>query len=94
MSDPIPPEEWSSRIERREAGSGHVFPPRPEVVQVTASDLDERADDPAVHEGHRPSDAPTHPAPELLRPEQQPRPRWRRPAGQQDDMGEPTGPAR
>jgi V8-like Glu-specific endopeptidase len=89
MSDPIPPAEWSSRIERRGDGSGHVFPPRPEVVQVTASDLAERAGGPAVHEGYRPSDAPTHPAPELLRPEQRRRSPWRRPAGLQDDMGEP-----
>jgi hypothetical protein len=91
VPDPIPPEEWSSRIESRGEGPAHEFPPRPEVVQVTESDLAERGGGPG-HEGSRPSDAPRHATPELLRPEQQRRPLWRRPPGQQDDMGEPTGP--
>jgi hypothetical protein len=92
MSDPIPPEEWSSRIEPRDGESGHGFPPRPEVVEVTESDLADRGDGSAEHEGYRPDDAPLSPTPRLLRPEQQQRPRWRRPPGQEDDMGEPTGP--
>jgi hypothetical protein len=91
MSDPIPPDEWSSRIQRRDAESGHFFPPRPEVVEATESDLVERAHGPVEHEGHRPTDAPLRPAPQLLPPEQQRAPLWRRPPGQHDDLGEPTG---
>jgi V8-like Glu-specific endopeptidase len=96
MSDPIPPEEWSSSIERRGDGSGrgdgsdHVFPPRPEVVEVTESDLARRGDGPAEHEGYLPDDVPLSPTPELLRPEQFRPPLWRRPPGQQDDVGEPS----
>lgn len=88
--DPIPPEEWSSCIESNSDEPGHEFPPRPEVVQVTESDLGERTDGPAEHEGYSPGDAPRHPTPELLRPEQSKPPLWRRPPGQKDDVGEPT----
>lgn len=90
-SDPIPPEEWSSRIESTEQAAGHEFPPRPEVVQVTESDLAEQADGTTEHEGYWPSDAPRHSTPDLLLPEQSRPPLWRRPPGQQDDLGEPTG---
>src|SRR4051794_36955990 len=90
--DPMPPEEWSSRIESKGDGPGHEFPPRPEVVQVSESDFAERAEGPAEHEGYSPSDAPLHRTPEGPRPEQSRRPLWRRPPGQEDDLGEPTGP--
>ena len=92
MSEPIPPEEWDARVQRRAVEPGHVFPARPEVVQVTEADLAQRA---AVteSEGYRPSDMPLNPTPNLLRPEQQQRPLWRRPPGQKDDMGEPTAPS-
>jgi len=103
-SDPMPPSEWSSRIKRKGNEPSHKFPPRPEVVPVSESDLGERADGPAKHEGYSPPDAPrhptpellrpeesVHPTPELLRPEQSRRPLWRRPPGQKDDLGEPTG---
>ena len=90
MSDPIPADEWSSRIPAESGTPVHEFPPRPDVVQVAESDLAERALGSAEHEGHRPADAPVHPTPDLLRPEQQRRPLWRRPPGQKDDKGEPT----
>ena len=90
--DPIPPDEWGMRIQPRNAETRYVFPPRPEVIEVTEPDLSQRAAGAAGHEGYRPDDAPLNPIPQMLRPEQQRRPLWRRPPGQQDDMGEPTGP--
>ena len=89
---PIPPREWNSRIPARDVDSGHDFPPRPEVVEVTESDLDRipRAAGVVEHEGHRPSDAPLRSTPEVVPPEQQTRGRWQRPPGQEDDKGEPT----
>jgi hypothetical protein len=92
MSDPIPPDEWSSRIAPRNPESGHGLPPRPEVIEVTEADLANRAAVPAENEGFRPGDAPLRPTPQLLHPEQQRQPLWRRPPGQKDDMGEPTVP--
>jgi V8-like Glu-specific endopeptidase len=89
MPDPIPPDEWGSQIERRGEGTAHEFPPRPEVVVVTEADA-RRAEGRREHEGYWPSDAPRHPTPDLLRPEEVRRPLWRRPPGQQDDVGEPT----
>ena len=97
MADPIPPEEWGSRVEdggyepaQRGDGPLHDFPPRPEVVAVAESDLAERARGVGEHEGYRPADAPVHPTPDLLRPERFRRPLWRREPGQEDDMGEPV----
>jgi hypothetical protein len=95
MSDPIPPAEWEARVasgDDREPG--HVFPPRPEVVKVTEAEPAQRAEGPAGHEGH-PGPAQKQPprtTPAILPPEGERRPLWRRPAGQQDDKGEPTGP--
>jgi hypothetical protein len=90
MSLPLPPDEWDRRIQRRDAEPAHEFPPRPEVVDATQSDPG-GPQAPAEHEGFRPSDAPLRQVPHLLRPEQQRPPGWRRPPGQQDDLGEPTG---
>lgn len=94
MAAPIPPNEWSSRIQQRSAESGHVFPPRPEVVEVSHADVArvraQAGGAPAEHDGYCPSDAPMRPTPQLLRPEEQRRAQWRRAAGQQDDMGEPS----
>ena len=90
MSDPIPPSEWSSRIQERNADYDPVFPPRPEVVQVTDIDSVQGAANATEHAGHRPINAPVNPAPQLLSPEQQRPARWRRPPGQQDNKGEPT----
>lgn len=93
MPDPIPPDEWSWRIQAAD-GSGHAFPPRPDVVEVTGDDLGPAAGT-TGHEGHRPDDAPLRASPQLLAPEAEPgggwRPRWQRPPGQHDDRGEPTG---
>jgi V8-like Glu-specific endopeptidase len=89
VPDPLPPEEWTSRIESRGEGPGHEFPPRPEVVAVTESDLAEQAAG-QEHEGYIPSELAMHATPELLRPEQQRWPPWRRPPGQRDEIGEPT----
>jgi hypothetical protein len=89
--EPMPPEEWPTRIPTEaEDGPRHEFPARPEVVQVTESDLGERAQGPAEHEGHAPRDVPRHSTPTLLRPEQSRPGLWRRPPGQKDDLGEPT----
>jgi V8-like Glu-specific endopeptidase len=93
MTAPLPPTEWGGPTggsERRGDETAHTFPPRPEVVAVTGTDLAERAVAAAEHEGHRPDDAPLRLTPQLLRPEVQRRPRWRRPPGQQDDVGEPA----
>ena len=90
MSDPMPTDEWSSQLKPQNTETRHAFPPRPEVVEVTEPDLSLRAADAAEHEGYRPDDAPLNPIPQLLRPEQQRRPLWRRPLGHPDDMGEPT----
>src|SRR4249920_106820 len=91
MSNPIPSDEWNSRVEESQtAGSGHSFPPRPEVVEVNQANLVREAVDQVEHEGYRPSDAPLRQTPQLLRPEQQRRPLWRRSPGQRDDMGEPA----
>jgi V8-like Glu-specific endopeptidase len=90
MADPIPPEAWGAEIERRGEGARHEFPPRPEVVSVTEADLPEPTDRPADHQGYWPSDAARHPTPDLLRPEEFRPPPWRRPLGQEDDLGEPT----
>ena len=89
-SDPLPPAEWGSLLESKGDGPGHEFPPRPEVVAVTPSDLAERTADVSAHDGYWPTDAPRSPTPELLRPEHRRRPVWRRPPGQKDDMGEPA----
>ena len=94
MSDPMPPDEWSTSVQRQEAEPGHAFPPRPDVVEVSGSNLAQPAEGMAEHEGHRPSHAAVRPEPQLLPPEQERAPRWRRPPGQKDDMGEPTGGSR
>jgi hypothetical protein len=91
VSDPMPPAEWGKRIKSRDAVPGHVFPPRPETVEVTASDIDERVAGETGHEGYRPAEAPVHSTPSLVRPEDERPPRWRRPPGQVDDLGEPSG---
>ncbi|CAN5573328.1 hypothetical protein BH20ACT19_BH20ACT19_05610 [soil metagenome] len=88
--DPIPPAEWSSVLESEGDGPRHEFAPRPEVVEVTASDLAESAEGATEHEGYQPSDAPRRSAPQQVRPEQSRPPLWRRPAGQEDDLGEPA----
>jgi V8-like Glu-specific endopeptidase len=93
MTEPMPSSEWASEVEGVEARrdeSRHEFPPRPEVVAVTQSDFDERAAAQTEHDGYRPEDAPLRPLPELLRPERFGRPSWRRQAGRQDDLGEPS----
>ena len=90
MPDPIPTNDWSSQIQQRNAEVGHVFPPRPEVVQVTQADLARRAVGTVEPDGYCPSNAPLRPTPQLLRPEQERRALWRRAPGQQDDKGEPT----
>lgn len=90
MSLPLPPDEWETRIQAREVESGHEFPPRPEVIDVSDSEP-EQLQAPAEHEGYRPSEAPLRPVPHLLRPEGQRPPGWRRPPGQHDDLGEPSG---
>ena len=92
MPEPMPPEEWPARIERRGGGPRHEFPPRPDVVQVREPERRERTHGSAGYAGHAPADAPSTPSPNLLRPEQTRPPRWRRPPGQKDDLGEPTGP--
>ncbi|MFM9700063.1 hypothetical protein [Streptomyces europaeiscabiei] len=85
MSDPMPPAEWQARV-----------PPRPEVVEVTETtetEPAECAEGLAGHEGHPgpgPDEEPAPSAPAFLPPEGERRPLWRRPAGQQDDKGEPT----
>ncbi|CAN5573384.1 hypothetical protein BH20ACT19_BH20ACT19_05620 [soil metagenome] len=89
--DPIPPDEWGSLLEEEGDGPRHEFAPRPEVVQVSASDLAEPADGAMEHEGHRPSATPRRSRPQQAPPEQSRPPLWRRPAGQEDDLGEPTG---
>jgi len=86
MSDPIPPAEWEARV-RSEA------PPRPVVVEVAEAEPARGAEGPVGHEGH-PGPDQNHPpwtAPAPLPPEGERRPLWRRPAGQRDDKGEPTG---
>jgi hypothetical protein len=94
MSNPIPPDEWNERVERRDAEPAHEFPPRPEVVEVTDAEFEERVEGPVRSEGHNPREASPRPAePRLLPPEEpRQRPMWRRPPGQRDDLGEPTGP--
>lgn len=92
MTAPLPPTEWGAPTDaslRRSDETAHSFPPGPEVVEVTGADLAEHAGAAAEHEGYRPEDAPLRPTPQLLRPELQRPPLWRRPPGQQDDMGEP-----
>jgi hypothetical protein len=90
MSAPLPPDEWETRIPAKHIEPRHAFPPRPEVSDATESEP-EPPQVPAEHEGYRPNDVSLRPAPHLLRPEQQRPPGWRRPPGQQDDKGEPTG---
>lgn len=90
-SDPIPPSEWGSLLEGESDGPRHEFPPRPETVQVTGSDVAEAADGATEHEGRRPGDAPRRSTLKQVRPEPSRPPLWRRPPGQEDDLGEPTG---
>lgn len=86
MSDPMPPAEWEARVPSE-------APPRPEVVEAAEAEPAQDDEGPAGHEGH-PGPEQNHPprmtsAP--LPPEGKRRPLWRRPAGQRDDKGEPTG---
>jgi hypothetical protein len=95
MPKPIPPEEWPARIEPDGDRAIHKFPPRPDDVQVREAERDEGTRGSAGHAGAVRADAPrtkTPQAPNLLRPEATRPPRWRRPPGQKDDLGEPTGP--
>jgi hypothetical protein len=90
MTEPMPPEDWTSSMEAGGEGSPHRFPPRPEVTGLTESDLTEQARSAGEHEGYLPGGVPLHPIPDLLRPEQFRPPPWRRPPGREDDMGEPA----
>lgn len=87
MSDPLPPDEWEQRI-----GRPGDRPPRPDVVTVPGG---ERPVLPAEHAPSAPAGVPIHPTPDLAPPDPTPpgggQTRWRRPPGQQDDVGEPTG---
>ena len=89
MSDPRPPDPEEQRAGRSEDRSA---PPRPDVV--TVPDF-EQGELPSESEPSTPPGAPVHrtpdPAPRDPTPGG-PRPgHWRRPPGQEDDMGEPTG---
>jgi hypothetical protein len=93
MSDPVPPDEWEQRVGRP---VHRPPPPRPDVVQVTEADLAAQGELPAEHDPSLPAGAPVHPTPDLAPPDPTPRAQdrpagWRRPPGQQDDRGEPTG---
>ncbi|MGW4203210.1 trypsin-like serine peptidase [Streptomyces sp. NPDC004726] len=96
MSAPIPPSEWEARIPARPAAAAglapaHAFPPRPEAVRVTESDVAALAAEvPLDVDGFRPEGVPLSPVPQPVPEELVRRPRWRRPAGQEDDLGEPT----
>lgn len=87
MSDPIPPAEWETRVPSE-------VPPRPEVVEAAEAEPAQGTEGPAGHEGHPGPEQQSYPprtTPTLLPPEGARRPLWRRPAGQRDDKGEPTG---
>jgi len=94
MTAPLPPTEWGAPtadvLQRQGDDTAHTFPPRPEVVEVTGAALAERALPTVEQDGYRPDDAPLRPRPQLLRPELTRPPTWRRPPGQQDDVGEPA----
>ena len=92
MPEPIPPEKWPSQTQRRGDGAKHEFPPRPDVVQVRESARPEGTHGSAGHAGHAPADVQRNATPNLLPPEQTRPSLWRRPPGQTDDLGEPTGP--
>ncbi len=100
MSDPIPPAEWEARVgSGNDEDRGPVFPPRPDVVEVTETEPAGSAEGTVGSEGtvgHQGLPGPEQErsertAPAMLPPEGRRRPMWRRPAGQRDDKGEPTG---
>jgi V8-like Glu-specific endopeptidase len=92
VTAPLPPSEWGGADDRRAARSDvrHEFPPRPEVVEISESDLDARAVGATEHDGQSPPDLPVRPLPGLLRPEEVRRPPWRRTTDREDDRGEPV----
>jgi hypothetical protein len=88
MSDPLPPDEWGQHVGRPE---DRARPPRPDVVTIPDG---EQTELPAEHEPSAPAGVPVHRTPDLAPPGPPPQgggpPRWRRPPGQEDDVGEPT----